>query len=58
MTFALSWVESDLIYNNLVWRNTKESVESEYAVPDTDEELVFVDFHPYETILYDQYEGI
>jgi SNF2 family DNA or RNA helicase len=51
------WVESDLIYNNLVWRNTKESVESEYSVPDTDEELVFVDFHPYETILYDQYES-
>ncbi len=42
----------DLIMKNLVWRNTKESIQDEYDVPDYEEEVVWVDCHPIETKFY------
>lgn len=47
-----SYVENDLIMNNLVWRNTKESIQDEYDVPDYEEEVVWVDCHPIEALCY------
>ena len=46
------WIENDLIYRNLIWRNTKESIASEYTVPDYIEEVVYVDFSPIEALLH------
>jgi SNF2 family DNA or RNA helicase len=48
------WIENDLIYSNLIWRNIKESIASEYTVPDYIEEVVYVDFSPIETLLHKQ----
>ena len=47
-----SWVENDIIFNNLIWRNVKESVGEEYKVPDYEEDLVYVDFHAIERLLH------
>jgi SNF2 family DNA or RNA helicase len=46
------WVENDIIFNNLIWRNVKESVGEEYKVPDYEEDLVYVDFHAIERLLH------
>lgn len=43
---------SDLIINNLYWRNTRESVTTEFSVPTFSEEVVVLDFHPVEAALY------
>jgi hypothetical protein len=36
--------------NNLVWRNTKESIQDEYEVPDYEEQVVWIDCHPIEAL--------
>jgi SNF2 family DNA or RNA helicase len=48
------WVENDVIYNNLIWRNIKESVGEEYKVPDYEEDLVYVDFRPIERLIHSE----
>jgi hypothetical protein len=45
-----SFVENDLMMNNLVWRNTKESIQDEYEVPDYEEQVVWIDCHPIEAL--------
>eukprot|EP00029_Vermamoeba_vermiformis_P000823 TRINITY_DN11008_c0_g1_i1.p1 TRINITY_DN11008_c0_g1~~TRINITY_DN11008_c0_g1_i1.p1 ORF type:complete len:857 (+),score=187.90 TRINITY_DN11008_c0_g1_i1:110-2680(+) len=47
-----NYVENDLVMNNLVWRNTKESIQDEYDVPDYEEEVVWIDCHPIESLYY------
>jgi len=42
-----------LVFCNLYWRNTKESIKSEYEVPPFVEEVILLDFHPVEAILYE-----
>jgi hypothetical protein len=46
------YVENDIIVSNLLWRNTKESINEEYSVPDYDEELILAEFHPIEAVLH------
>jgi SNF2 family DNA or RNA helicase len=45
-----NFVENDLMMNNLVWRNTKESIQDEYEVPDYEEQVVWIDCHPIEAL--------
>ena len=40
--------------NNLVWRNTKESIQDEYDVPDYEEEIIWIDCQPIEDLYYSQ----
>ncbi len=51
------WIENDVIFNNLIWRNTKESIAEENSVPDYAEELVYVDFCPVEALLHARKTG-
>jgi SNF2 family DNA or RNA helicase len=48
-----SYVENDIVYNNLVWRNTKESIHEEYLVPEYEEKLVEIDFTSIEQLVHD-----
>jgi len=42
----------DLLINNLFWRNTKESVKTEYSTPSLSEDLVLLDLTDIESALY------
>lgn len=50
---SFSYVENDIVYNNLVWRNTKESIHEEYLVPEYEEKLVEIDFTSIEQLVHD-----
>ncbi len=47
------WEIVDILKNNLVWRNTKESVKGEYEVPSLVEDLVLLELNPAERLLYE-----
>eukprot|EP01127_Copromyxa_protea_P003356 TRINITY_DN13182_c0_g1_i1.p1 TRINITY_DN13182_c0_g1~~TRINITY_DN13182_c0_g1_i1.p1 ORF type:complete len:1050 (+),score=253.50 TRINITY_DN13182_c0_g1_i1:21-3170(+) len=52
------WVLSDILLNNLYWRNTKDNVqEDEFTIPDCKTELVLIDFHEVERALYNDAEN-
>jgi len=42
----------DLIFRELYWRHTKETVKGEYQIPDCVEDLVLMDFDEIEAALY------
>lgn len=41
-----------LVMENLMWRNTKESIKNECEIPPLVEDLVLLDFTPIEALLY------
>ena len=45
-----------MFWNNLYWRNTKESVKDEYTVPEVVEDLVLLDFTEVEKVLYEEFD--
>eukprot|EP00026_Physarum_polycephalum_P001413 Phypoly_transcript_01414.p1 GENE.Phypoly_transcript_01414~~Phypoly_transcript_01414.p1 ORF type:complete len:862 (+),score=183.93 Phypoly_transcript_01414:614-3199(+) len=47
-----SWALHDIIRQNMFWRNTKESIGDEYAVPDVVEELLLLDMSDVERGMY------
>lgn len=53
LVIPYSFVENDIIFNNLIWRNTKESIHDEYQVPDYEEKLIEIEFTPIEQLLHD-----
>src|SRR6185312_3046842 len=51
-------VLTDLLYHNLFWRNTKESIaKTDWSIPPTVSELVLVDPTPIEAVLLADAEG-
>lgn len=43
---------TEIIFSNFYMRNTKESIKDEYQIPNCEEELVLLDFHPVEAAIY------
>eukprot|EP01127_Copromyxa_protea_P010164 TRINITY_DN2452_c0_g1_i2.p1 TRINITY_DN2452_c0_g1~~TRINITY_DN2452_c0_g1_i2.p1 ORF type:complete len:1088 (-),score=197.51 TRINITY_DN2452_c0_g1_i2:351-3344(-) len=43
---------AELLISNFYMRNTKTSIKEEYHIPNLEEELLFLDFHPVEAALY------
>jgi len=48
----------DLIYNNLFWRNTKDSVKDECTIPGVVEDLILINFSGVERALYKIYQSL
>lgn len=42
----------DIYHNNLVWRNTKSSVQQEFSIPPLVDDLILLNFSPIESIIY------
>ena len=52
LTISREWVSVDILENNLMWRNTKESVVNEYSVPTAVQDLIQLEATPFEQALY------
>eukprot|EP01127_Copromyxa_protea_P013505 TRINITY_DN3653_c0_g1_i2.p1 TRINITY_DN3653_c0_g1~~TRINITY_DN3653_c0_g1_i2.p1 ORF type:complete len:985 (-),score=174.06 TRINITY_DN3653_c0_g1_i2:13-2811(-) len=53
-SYNLMWLCSDIIVNNLLWRNLKETVKDNYVLPGLLEDLMMLQFTDIERLLYDE----
>jgi len=51
------WWLFDLVYQNLYWRNTKESIKDQYQLPTLTEDLVLLNLTDFEKTLYADCDG-
>lgn len=57
-SYFFRWTIFDVLYNNLYWRNTKDSIgDQEFQIPNYKTKLCLIDFHKVEKALYDDMES-
>ncbi len=52
LTFFCRYYRAELIYRDYLWRNTKDSVKDEIAVPETVDDVHYVELSPIERAIY------